>query len=214
MQRKSVLIASLAAAALVLAAVLAYEFTTGNSERAQSPATSGRVVGESGQAEIGGSFTLVDQNGETRTDEDFRGRFMLVFFGYTNCPDFCPTSLQTTSNLMDILGDDARRVQPVFISVDPARDTVEQLKAYSEGFHDGIVYLTGSDEQVAEAARAYRVYYSRRDIEGGVDAYIMDHSTFSYLMGPDGRFLHFFSHGTTAEQMAAEIRGFMSDTTN
>jgi protein SCO1/2 len=208
MPRRSILIGS-AAAILAIAAVLLLWPLAG--ENNGPPARSG-TVGQSGEAAIGGSFTLVDQNGETRTDEDFRGRYMLVFFGYTNCPDFCPTSLQTISNTLDVLGEDAANLQPVFISIDPARDTVEQMNAYSEAFHPKIVYLTGNDEQVAKAARAYRVYYSRREIEGGVDAYIMDHSTFTYLMGPDGKFIDFFEHGLPADEMAKRIRRHMNGT--
>lgn len=153
---------------------------------------------------IGGDFTLVDQNGVTRHSEDFRGKLMLVYFGYTFCPDACPTALQDMSRAVDLLGEKSDAVQPIFITIDPARDTVEQMKLYASNFHPRLVALTGTPEQVAEAAKAYRVFYEKGN---AIDAesYLMTHTGFIYLMGRDGKYLSHFSPGVTAEQMAAAI---------
>jgi len=159
----------------------------------------------SGQALIGGPFELVDQDGRTRKDAEFRGTHMLVFFGYTHCPDFCPTVLQAMSEALDALGKDAGKVQPIFITIDPDRDTPKVLKDYVPNFHKSLIGLSGSDAQVATAAKAYRVYYARAG-KPGTEDYLMDHSTFTYLMGPDGKYLTHFSHGTPPKTVAARIR--------
>jgi cytochrome oxidase Cu insertion factor (SCO1/SenC/PrrC family) len=180
----------------VLLGVLAYDF------RAFFPSV---LQGEQvAPVSIGGEFTLVDQNGVTRRPEDFRGKLMLVYFGYTFCPDACPTALQDMSHSIDLLGAKGEAVQPIFITVDPARDTVEQMKLYASNFHPRLIGLTGTPGQIAEAAKAYRVYYEKSKSSGGED-YLMDHTAFIYLMGRDGKYLSHFSPGTTAEQMAAAI---------
>jgi cytochrome oxidase Cu insertion factor (SCO1/SenC/PrrC family) len=165
--------------------------------------TGGALEG-SGAASIGGDFTLVDQNGKTRTAADFRGRLMLLIFGFTYCPDVCPTELQTISEAIDLLGDKGAAVQPVFISVDPERDTPEQLRPYADSFHPRLVALTGSPEQVAQAARAYKVYYNKREQKDG--PYLVDHSSFIFLMGRDGKYVMHFSPAATPEQIASAIR--------
>ncbi len=166
--------------------------------------TSGpQAVAPSPALAIGGAFTLVDHNRKTVTDIDFRGRYMLVFFGYTFCPDACPTALQTVTEAMDLLGAQATKVQPIFISVDPERDTPETLKSFVANFHPRMIGLTGSPEQVAAAAKVYRVYFAKANDE---DEYLMDHSAIIYLMGPDGKFVTHFSHGTTPDTMAAKVR--------
>ena len=157
---------------------------------------------------IGGPFALVDNTGTPVTDEDFRGRLMMITFGYTFCPDVCPMSLQDMSLAMDELADDADDVALVFVSVDPARDTVEQLASYVELFHPNLVGLTGSEEDIAAAAKAYRVYYTRHDEEGG-DDYLVDHSTFIYVMGPDGQYLQHFGYGTSPQDMATELEQYL-----
>jgi len=159
---------------------------------------------------IGGPFTLVDHNGITRTDADFRGRYMLIYFGYTYCPDICPTALMRNSDALDILGEQADSIVPILISVDWQRDTPEQIKDYVGFFHPRFVGLTGSEEQLDNAAEAYRVYYSRMQLRGAdEDEYVMDHSSVTYLMGPDGRFLSHFLDDVTPEAMAERIRGFL-----
>jgi len=152
---------------------------------------------------IGGPFTLVDQNGTTRHAEDFRGKLMLVYFGYTYCPDVCPTELQTMSDAIDQLGSKGDAVQPIFITVDPQRDTPEQLKGYAENFHPRLIALTGSAAEIAEVARAYKVFY--QPVKQADGEYLMDHSSIVYLMGRDGRYVTHFGGNLTAEKMAAAI---------
>lgn len=155
---------------------------------------------------IGGDFTLVDQNGVRRHAADFAGKLMLVYFGYTYCPDACPTALQDMSQAIDLLGEKGAEVQPIFITVDPDRDTPAQMKLYAENFHPRLVALTGTADQIAAAARAYRVYYQKgKPSSGKTDDYLMDHTGFIYLMGRDGRYVSHFSPGTTAEEMAKAI---------
>jgi protein SCO1/2 len=163
------------------------------------------ATGATGAALIGGPFSLTDQNGKTRTDAEFRGKLMLVYFGYTYCPDFCPTELNTISEAMGLLGADAARVQPIFITIDPERDTVQQMKLYAESFDPRLIALTGTAEQIAVVAKGYRVYYAKAPGAKG-DDYLMDHSTFIYLMGPDGAYLTHFRYGMTAKDMADGIR--------
>jgi len=154
---------------------------------------------------IGGPFALTDQNGVRRTDADFRGKLMLVYFGFTYCPDICPTDLQQMALAVDQLGPAGETVQPVFITVDPARDTVEHLKDYMALFHPRFVGLTGDAAAIRQAARAYRVYYEKVEREDKSD-YTLDHSVFIYLMDRDGKYLGFFPPGTSAERLAETIR--------
>jgi len=164
---------------------------------------------QTGTALIGGPFSLVDQTGKPVTDADYRGRFMLVYFGFTFCPDVCPTELQAMTTALDQLGPDAGKVQPIFVTIDPERDTVAQVAPYVSMFHPRLVGLTGTKEQVADAARAYRVYYSKVPNKDDETYYTMDHSSFVYLMGPDGKFVEAFSHGTTPDKMAETIRAHL-----
>ncbi|HLO78829.1 MAG TPA: SCO family protein [Magnetospirillum sp.] len=158
------------------------------------------------QASLGGPFTLVDGNGRTVTDQDFRGRWMLIYFGYTFCPDVCPTSLSVAAAAMDRLDpSDAAKIVPILITVDPQRDTPAVLKEYVAAFHPAMVGLGGSVEQVAAAAKAFKVFAARA--KGGDDtSYTVDHSSILYLMGPDGRFVAGFSHGTSADDLAAALK--------
>ena len=166
----------------------------------------------SGTPEIGGAFELLDQTGQTRTQADFAGRHMLVYFGYTYCPDVCPTSLSIMSQALDLLesetGSLEDRVVPVFVTVDPARDDVTAMAAYAEHFHSRLVALTGSDEQIAAAAKAYRVYYRRAE-DPSASEYLMDHSSFIYLMGPDGTYVSHFAHNASPQEIAEGLKGFL-----
>lgn len=172
---------------------------------ANGPST-GQAVRSLGQATIGGPFTLIDQDGRTRRDTEFRGRLMLVDFGYTNCPDVCPIGLQLMADTLEMLGRDADKVQPIFVTVDPARDTSAVLKDYVGHFSDRILGLTGTSEQIAEAARAYRVYYKVHGDPAKDPNYPVDHSTFLYLMGRDGTFITHFSHDAPPERVVEAIK--------
>lgn len=165
--------------------------------------------GGTGVALVGGPFTLLDQDGRRVTEKDFLGKYMLVFFGYTYCPDVCPTELQVMTAALDQMGAEAQRIQPVFVSIDPDRDTPSVLKAYVGNFGDRLVGLTGTPEEVAAMAKAYRVYYARAGGGSGKD-YLMDHSSIIYLMGPDGRFVKHMPYTTDAPKLAAELKETLS----
>jgi len=155
---------------------------------------------------VGGPFSLIDQNGERRTQDDFAGSYMLVNFGYSFCPDVCPTALRDISAAIDLLGADGEKVTPIFITIDPERDTVEKLKPYAAHFHPRLVALTGTADEIRAAAKAYRIYYARADVDLGGEDYLMDHSSLYYLMGPNGKFIRHFSFATPVDEMAAAIR--------
>lgn len=157
---------------------------------------------------LGGAFSLVNQDGVPVTERDFAGRWMLVYFGFTYCPDVCPTELGTIAAALDAMGAAGEQVTPVLISIDPQRDTPAQLKDYVSRFHPRMQGLTGTAEQVAEAARRYRVYYARAQRPDQTD-YTMDHSSFIYLVGPDGRVRSLFRPETTPEAIAAAATGQM-----
>lgn len=158
-----------------------------------------------GKALIGGPFSLVDQTGKRVTEKDFLGRPMLVFFGYRNCPDICPSGLQVVSAALDKLGDRAKTLQPVFITVDPERDTPEKLAEYLKSFSPRYIGLTGTPQEVAAAAKAYRVYYQKVEDEKSKDSYSMDHSAIFYLMGPDGAFITHIPHTTDVDKVVAAL---------
>jgi protein SCO1/2 len=170
----------------------------------------GQVKGSS-TGQLGGAFTLVDHRGRTLTDQDFRGAFMFVYFGYTFCPDICPTELQSMSEALDALGPLAKRVQPIFVTIDPERDTVAVLADYVANFHPRMVGLTGTPAQVAVVAKAYGVFYgkvSSNNPEPGMERdedYLMSHSSFVYLMDPEGRRSAAFPAGTAGTTMAKRI---------
>ena len=153
---------------------------------------------------IGGPFRLTDQNGKTVTDVDLKGKWSLIYFGYTHCPDACPTALNDIAIALDELGPQRAAVRPVFITVDPERDTADALKAYVTSFDAPILALTGTPEQVAQAAKAYRVYYAKHPEAGG--DYSMDHSSVIYVMDPQGRFTASFTHESTPEQIAERLK--------
>ncbi|VIO80167.1 SCO family protein [Bradyrhizobium ivorense] len=153
---------------------------------------------------VGGPFTLTDQAGHERTDRDFRGRLMLVYFGFTTCPDVCPTDLQAIGLALDKLGRDADSVQPIFITVDPERDTASHLADYVSLFHPRLIGLTGSADAIRKIADAYKVYYAKVPLQ---DAdYTVDHTAYIYLMDRDGSYLGFFPPGTSADRIVEIIK--------
>ena len=159
----------------------------------------------SGEALIGGPFTMVNHKGETVTEKNFAGKPMLIFFGYTWCPDVCPTELQVMAEALRQLGDRGRDIQPILVSVDPARDTPKILGEYVANFGEQFVGLTGTPEQVKAMADAYRVFYARVENKDDPAAYLMDHSSIIYLMGADGKFLKHFTYSTDAKALAEGI---------
>ncbi|MBI3707827.1 MAG: SCO family protein [Proteobacteria bacterium] len=159
-----------------------------------------------GEIKIGGPFSLTDQDGRRRTDGEFRGRLMLITFGYTFCPDVCPLDLQLMSDAIDALCADGDKVQPLFVTVDPGRDTPAVLKSYVEHFSPRIVALTGTPAETDAAARGYKVYYKVNGDPARDPNYLVDHSAFIYLMGGDGRLLAYFTHETPPDKLAAAIR--------
>jgi len=160
--------------------------------------------GDGGAAGIGGPFTLEDGDGHAVTDRDFHGRYLLVYFGYTFCPDVCPTTLNEVATALDTLGPKADRLQAVFITVDPKRDTPAVVRDYAASFSPRIKGLTGTPEQIETAAREYRVYFAPQPATAG-GGYTVDHSSILYLMDPDGRFVAPIRTDQTGEAMAAEI---------
>lgn len=163
------------------------------------------IVTETGQAQVGGPFSLTDQTGKRVTEKDFLGRFMLVFFGFTNCPDICPSGLQVMAAGLDKLGAKADQVTPIFITVDPARDTVEKLGAYVKSFHPRLVALTGSDAEIAAAIKSYRVYVQKVTDDKNPSSYTFDHASLFYLMGKDGAFIAPVPHTTDPNAVAETL---------
>lgn len=159
----------------------------------------------SGTALVGGPFNLVRQDGIRITEKDLQGHYSLIFFGYTYCPDVCPAGLQVMSAALEKLGGRADNIQPVFITIDPERDTAEVLASYVENFHPRLIGLTGSAEDVARAAKAYRVYYAKAKGEEAGEDYLMDHSSIIYLMGPKGEFVKHFTYTSDADALAKAI---------
>ncbi|MEH6526134.1 MAG: SCO family protein [Sneathiella sp.] len=159
----------------------------------------------SGAPQIGGSFALINQKGEPVTDKDFQDKLMLVFFGYTFCPDVCPTEAQTISVAMEELGDAAADVVPVFVTVDPERDTALVMDEFLSSFHPSFVGLTGSETQIKDVMKKYRVYGQKVE-DGDPEYYLVDHTSFTYLMGRDGALITVFRYGTTPEEMVTKIK--------
>ncbi|MGF1607883.1 MAG: SCO family protein [Kiloniellales bacterium] len=177
---------------------------------AQAPAAAGQTPAAGFPVTFGGPFSLVDHRGRPRSDSDFRGRFLLIYFGYTTCPDICPTNLQIMADALDLLDDKADQVQPLFITVDPARDTVQRIQDYIDHFHPRLIGLTGSEAQVRAAAKAYRVHRSKLVLaDAAPEDYLVNHSSITFLMGPDGAFVTLFPHDTEAEAMAAAIAKYL-----
>lgn len=163
----------------------------------------GRVV-STGVADVGGPFRLIDHTGKTVTDQDFRGRYMLIYFGYSFCPDVCPTTLGVMAEALQKLGPDGQRVVPVFITIDPERDTPKVLADYMKAFGPQFVGLTGSPEAIKDVEKKFRVYAVKRPLDKG--GYGMDHSSVLYLMGPTGKLASFYDEAISPDDLAKELR--------
>jgi protein SCO1/2 len=175
-------------------------------EEAGSPSAAAMIEAlVEGREPVGGPFDLIDHGGRRRTDADFRGKLVLIYFGYTRCPDVCPTELQALSLALDMLGTAGDAVQPLFITVDPERDTPPVLADYVTSFHPRLVALTGPDSAIREVALAYKVYFARSSTAQHGN-YAVDHTGFIYLVGKDGRYLGFLPPGAPPEQIAKTVR--------
>jgi protein SCO1 len=166
----------------------------GSAQTANSPVT------------IGGQFTLTAADGAVVTEQTYRGKWLLVFFGFTSCPDTCPTALLDIAAALEKLGPAADKVQPLFITVDPQRDTPVVIGDYTRSFDPRIIGLTGTPEQIAAVAREYGAYYAPRKIGPGPEDYVMDHSSYLYLMDPEGKFVRGFDADTPGDRLAEVVR--------
>ncbi len=157
-----------------------------------------------GEAHIGGPFTLTDHHGNLRRHTDFYGKYLLVYFGYTYCPDICPTGLSNLSEALKKLGERVNKIQPLFITVDPKRDNIEELERFIKQFHPSFIALTGSEDQLKEVMKAYKVY--AKEYKTGSDNYLIDHTSIIYFMSPKGQFITHFTHQTSPEYIADVLR--------
>ena len=196
----------MAVATVLLGVAVGWYVMMGRSGDQFAACQRGAVAG--GAAEIGGPFELLNGDGALITQAEAIDRPSLVYFGYTFCPDFCPNDLSRNAIAADILAEDGVDVGLVFISVDPDRDTPEVVTDYAQSIHPDLLGLTGDEKQVATAANAYRVYYGRADDDP--EFYLMDHSTFTYLMDPELGFLEFYVSDTSPEDMAESVACFVS----
>lgn len=197
----ALLTVKLVLAALVVAGAVAYTLGMG-----PFAGKLGAVAESQGKALVGGPFSLVDQTGKRVTEADFAGRAELVYFGYTYCPDVCPTGLATMMAAYDELSpEEQAKVAPIFITVDPERDDVAAMASYVALFHPALIGLTGTAEEVDAAASAWRVYHRKAENEAA-SGYLVDHSAFTYLMNGRNEYVTHFSHGVTPDEMAKAIR--------
>ena len=148
---------------------------------------------------VGGSFELVDQDRNNITNNSFPNKFKIIYFGFTFCPDVCPMGLTTISEALDSLGTKAKHIQPIFITLDPLRDTAEVLKSYKENFHESIIFLTGTEEQIRSVAKLYKVYFQKTNDN---DDYLIDHSAITFIMAPSGGYLKHFGPNATAGEFS------------
>lgn len=188
-----------------VAGVYVYIATTPQSDDQFADCRTSAIAGGSGQ--IGGPFTLVDENGATVTDEDVLDVPSLIYFGYTYCPDVCPLDSARNAEAVAILDERGYDIQPIFISIDPERDTPQLLKEFTDYLHPDMLGLTGTQEQVKAASQAYRTYFKKQD--GDPEYYLMDHSTFTYLTLPGHGFVEFFRRELPAEMLADQMACFV-----
>ncbi len=159
---------------------------------------------------VGGSFALTEPDGTAVTDQTFRGKWLLVYFGYTSCPNTCPTALLEIAKALETLGPDAAELQPIFITVDPQRDTLEVIAEYTQSFDPRIIGLVGNPQQTAAVAKEYGAYYVRHNTGPGAEDYVIDHSSYLYLMDPSGQFVCAFDADTPGESIGDALRQLMA----
>jgi cytochrome oxidase Cu insertion factor (SCO1/SenC/PrrC family) len=197
---------------LILSLALVFGLFMGSAAIAEGQNASGPQLPDGFPITFGGPFSLTDHTGKAVTDKDFHGKFMLIYFGYTFCPDICPTNLQTMADALDQLGAKEKYVQPVFITIDPARDTSKLLKDYVKAFYPSMVGLTGTEAQIKSVANAYRQHRQivpTEETKKDPNDYLVAHSSITFLMGPDGKFVTLFPHDTKAEFMAKVMAKYL-----
>jgi len=197
--------------ALVAVALIGASLVAGSiAEAADEPrgrSDAARMMNDlmSGAAAVGGPFMLTDVDGRRRSLADFRGKVVILYFGYTFCPDACPTSLASIAHLMQVLGADSAKVQPLFVTLDPQRDTAEVLREYVVAFDPRLVALRGSETEIRRIATTYKLYF-RKVYPPKSSTYFIDHASLTYLLDREGRYVAFFPPGTTGERMAVLVR--------
>ena len=193
-------------ASLALAGLVLLGATAGYAQTAQSRAESTRLMSElmSGKGQVGGPFTLLDQTGKKRSLAEFKGKVVLIYFGYMFCPDICPTDLSNLAGLLKRLGKDADQVQTIFITLDPARDTPELIGKYVQHFDKRILGLRGTEQQTKQVATQYKTFYEKVSLKG--NQYVIDHTAFTYIVNRAGKYLAFFPPGTSPERMEVMVR--------
>ena len=195
--------ASIAAITIFAVVLIAWQFGF------FSPEGSPRRIGI---AKVGGNFKLTDHNGIARDSREFRGRLMLIYFGYTFCPDICPTSLQIMNLALENLKGKAKKIQPIFISIDPTRDTPKLLKKYIKNFHPSLIGFTGSTKSIKDVAKKFRVYFaktSKIEPKTGTADYLMDHSSILFLLDRKGRYLTHFNHQSQPEAITKVLQKYL-----
>ncbi|TRZ64326.1 MAG: SCO family protein [Rhodocyclaceae bacterium] len=194
-------------ARLAACGALALGLATSSLAEAPRRSNAARLMNElmSGKASVGGPFTLTDQNDKRRSLSDFRGKLVLLYFGYTSCPDVCPTDLAAMAHLMALMEADADQIQPVFVTLDPARDTAAVLREYTRAFDARFVGLRGTEAETRHVATLYKTYYEKVRPTGS-KTYVIDHTGFIYLIDRDGHYVAFFPPGTLPERMQVMVR--------
>lgn len=196
------LITMLIAALILLIGAGAYVYSLKATDQASPEQISAAAL-------IGGDYSLIDHDGKAVTQDDYKGKKLLVFFGFTNCPAVCPTELYNIAVTLDELGDDAKKLQVLFISIDPEQDTPEMMKEYVGAFHEDFIGLTGSVAQISSAAKAFRVYYAKIPEEDSEIGYTMDHSAYTYLMDENGQYLTHLPPNSEIEDMVKKLQEYL-----
>ena len=206
--RRAALIGLAAVLAGIVAAALYFRDKSPDGDRRADAA---RLMNElmSGKAAVGGPFTLTDQHGNRKSLADFRGKVVLLYFGYTFCPDVCPTDMSAIGRLITMLGAAGDKLQPIFITLDPERDTPEVLDNYATAFHPRFVALRGSEDEVRRVATAYKIFFEKFT-PAGSSTYVIDHMAFIFLLDREGKYVAFFPPGTTVERMAVMVRELLA----
>jgi cytochrome oxidase Cu insertion factor (SCO1/SenC/PrrC family) len=203
---------ALAALVVALAAVAGYvAWRLAPADETPRRTDAARLMNDlmSGKVPVGGPFTLTDQRGKRVSLADFHGRIVVLYFGYTFCPDVCPTDLHAIAGLLELLGADGSKVQPLFVTLDPERDTPARLGPYAESFNPRFVALTGSAQEIREVATQYKVFFEKVRPPGASD-YMIDHTAFTFVIDARGNYAGFFPPGTSGERMAALVRDLLA----